>query len=120
MARRGGNIRKRKDGRYEARYKSGFNKDGAPVYKSVYGKTYSEAKNSRLNFLSGNKEVKGKNSLTKSFDVDTSKEDPSNDDIRFEYDNKGRISKCYYEVNDIEVSQAYIYTDDTVQIKTSA
>lgn len=52
----------------------------------------------------------------KSFDVDTSKEDPSNDDIRFEYDNKGRISKCYYEVNDIEVSQAYIYTDDTVQI----
>lgn len=64
MARRGENIRKRKDGRYEARYKSGFNKDGVPVYKSVYGKTYTEAKNNRLNFLSGNKEVKGKNSLT--------------------------------------------------------
>lgn len=64
MARRGENIRKRKDGRYEARYKSGFNKDGAPIYKSVYGKTYTEAKNNRLNFLSGNKEVKGKNSLT--------------------------------------------------------
>lgn len=52
----------------------------------------------------------------KSFDIDLSKDDPSNDDIRFEYDNKGRISKCYYEVNDIEISQAYIYTDDTVQI----
>ena len=64
MARRGENIRKRKDGRYEARYKSGFNKDGVPVYKSVYGKTYTEAKNNRLNFLSGNKEVKGKNTLT--------------------------------------------------------
>lgn len=64
MARRGENIRKRKDGRYEARYKSGFNKNGMPVYKSVYGKTYSEAKNNRLNFLSGNKKVKNKNSLT--------------------------------------------------------
>ncbi len=52
----------------------------------------------------------------KSFDIDLSKDDPSNDDIRFEYDDKGRISKCYYEVNDIEVAQAYIYTDDTVQI----
>lgn len=64
MARRGENIRKRKDGRYEARYKSGFNKEGMPIYKSVYGKTYSEAKNNRLNFLTNNKKNKNKYSIT--------------------------------------------------------
>lgn len=63
MARRGENIRKRKDGRFEARYKSGFDENGFPVYKSVYGKTYTEAKNNRLNFLSGNKIYKDKNSI---------------------------------------------------------
>lgn len=64
MARRGENIRKRKDGRYEARYKSGFDNNGIPVYKSVYGKTYTEAKNNRLNFLFGNKKTKDKNIIT--------------------------------------------------------
>ena len=48
MARKGENIRKRKDGRYEARYKSGFKENGDPIYKSVYGRTYTEAKNNRL------------------------------------------------------------------------
>ncbi len=62
MARRGENIRKRKDGRYEARYKSGFDENGLPIYKSVYGKTYTEAKNNRLNFLSGNNIYKNKSS----------------------------------------------------------
>ncbi len=50
------------------------------------------------------------------FDIDVSKDDPSNDDIRFEYDDKGRISKCYYKVNDIDVYQGYIYKDNTIQI----
>ena len=44
MPKRGENIRKRKDGRWEARYRNGFDKDGTPVYRSVYGKTYKEAK----------------------------------------------------------------------------
>lgn len=50
------------------------------------------------------------------FDVDVSKDDPSNNDIRFEYDDEGRISKCYYKVNDIDVYQGYIYDDNAVQI----
>ena len=39
MARRGENIYKRKDGRWEGRYKVGGAK-----YRSVYGKTYGEVK----------------------------------------------------------------------------
>ena len=38
------NIYKRKDGRWEARYRKGRNSSGAPIYGSCYGKTYSEAK----------------------------------------------------------------------------
>ncbi len=38
------NIRKRKDGRYEGRYGDGYKPDGSIRYRSVYGKTYGEAK----------------------------------------------------------------------------
>lgn len=44
MPRRGENIRRRKDGRWEARYKKGVNSTGRAVYGSVYGKSYREAK----------------------------------------------------------------------------
>lgn len=44
MARRGENIRKRKDGRWEARYISSYNLNGKAIYKSVYGKNYKEVK----------------------------------------------------------------------------
>ena len=44
MARRGENIYKRKDGRWEGRYKNGFKLDGKTHYSSVYGKSYSEVK----------------------------------------------------------------------------
>lgn len=43
MAKRGENIRKRRDGRWEGRYPKG-KKDGKPVTGSVFGKTYQEAK----------------------------------------------------------------------------
>lgn len=63
------------------------------------------------------------NDLTSSYqppadiiDIDLDSEDPSNDDIRFEYDEQGRISKCYYKVNDIDVYQGYIYENNSVQI----
>lgn len=46
MARRGENIRKRKDGRWEARHLEGYKENGAPRYKSIYGKSYSEVKKS--------------------------------------------------------------------------
>lgn len=35
MARRGDNIHKRKDGRWEGRYKDGFRTDGSVKYSSV-------------------------------------------------------------------------------------
>lgn len=44
MARRGENIYKRKDGRWEGRYKNGFKPDGKTRYSSVYGASYSEVK----------------------------------------------------------------------------
>lgn len=44
MARKGENIYKRKDGRWEGRYKSGYNESGGAKYRSVYGRTYGEVK----------------------------------------------------------------------------
>lgn len=48
MPRRGENIHKRKDGRWEARYRKGLGPDGKTVYGSVYGSTYREAKEKLL------------------------------------------------------------------------
>lgn len=44
MSRRGDNIRKRKDGRWEGRYILSRELNGKAVYRSVYGKTYTEVK----------------------------------------------------------------------------
>ena len=44
MARRGENIYKRKDGRWEGRYKNGVKSDGKAKYSSVYGKSYSDVR----------------------------------------------------------------------------
>lgn len=44
MSRRGDNIHKRKDGRWEGRYKNGYTSTGGVKYASVYAKTYSECK----------------------------------------------------------------------------
>lgn len=44
MARHGERIHKRKDGRWEGRYKTGNNENGRTLYTSVYGKTYAEVK----------------------------------------------------------------------------
>jgi len=44
MSRKGENIYKRTDGRWEGRYKYGFDKNGKTKYKSVYAKTYKECK----------------------------------------------------------------------------
>lgn len=45
MPRRGENIRKRSDGRWEGRYKVSSNIQGETKYLSIYGKTYNEVKN---------------------------------------------------------------------------
>lgn len=47
MARKGENIFKRKDGRWEARYIKGHN-NGKAIYGYVFGKTYSEVKTKKL------------------------------------------------------------------------
>lgn len=55
MAKRGENIRKRKDGRWEARYKKGRKADGSILYGYVYAHTYSEVKQKRdMAIISGN------------------------------------------------------------------
>lgn len=44
MARKGENIYRRKDGRWEGRYIADRTGDGKAVYRSVYAKTYTQAK----------------------------------------------------------------------------
>ncbi|MCM1228044.1 MAG: site-specific integrase [Clostridium sp.] len=44
MSRRGENIYKRKDGRWEGRFLESYDPFGKPKYHSVYAKTYSEVK----------------------------------------------------------------------------
>lgn len=44
MPRRGDNLHKRNDGRWEGRYKDGFKADGSVKYSSVYAPTFSECK----------------------------------------------------------------------------
>lgn len=44
MARRGENIYKRKDGRWEGRYKCGFTSDRKAKYRSIYGHSYAEVR----------------------------------------------------------------------------
>lgn len=44
MSRKGENIRKRKDGRWEGRYAKGRTETGKIIYNSLYGKTYKEVK----------------------------------------------------------------------------
>lgn len=44
MSRKGENIYKRKDGRWEARYIKGYRPDGGAKYGYCYGKSYGEAK----------------------------------------------------------------------------
>ena len=44
MSKRGENIRKRKDGRWEGRYIKNREANGKAIYGSVYGKTYTSVK----------------------------------------------------------------------------
>lgn len=48
MARKGENIYKRKDGRWEGRYIKGRKPDGLPIFGSVYGRKYNEVKKKLL------------------------------------------------------------------------
>ena len=52
MPRRGENIRKRKDGRWEARYIKGRDIDGKIHYGYLYGKSYMEVKDKKAKIIS--------------------------------------------------------------------
>lgn len=52
MARKGSNIYKRKDGRYEGRVPVGYRENGTLKYKSVYARTLSEVRKKISQFYS--------------------------------------------------------------------
>ena len=59
---KGTNIYKRKDGRWEARYLKSINQDGKRIYGSVYGKTFDEAKRKQEEVIQNHSQVTKKNS----------------------------------------------------------
>ena len=54
MPRKGGNIRKRKDGRWEARYEKCRDQNGRIQYGYLYGRTYEAVKQKKLDILCQN------------------------------------------------------------------
>lgn len=54
MSKRGENIRKRNDGRWEARYEKGRKSDGSILYGYLYAGTYEEVKKKKLLALQNN------------------------------------------------------------------
>ena len=59
MARRGENIYKRKDGRYEGRYICNYDVFGKAKYRSVYAHSYAEVKE-KLRILKSGIEQNGR------------------------------------------------------------
>lgn len=51
MSRKGENITKRKDGRWEARIIKGYDCNGKAQYAYLYGRSYSEAKEKKIAFI---------------------------------------------------------------------
>ena len=96
MPRKGENIRKRKDGRWEGRYKRGIREDGTTDYGSVYGKSYKEAREKLL--------AARRNS--------TAEAPPKNIERRF-----GEVLRLWEETNDIRLKggtkQRYAYLIET-------
>lgn len=48
--------------------------------------------------------------------IDMNKDDPSNEQIRFSFDELGRVSQCRYNIDEHEIYLNYTYTSSTVQI----
>ncbi len=64
MPRKGENIYKRKDNRWEGRYKVGFKESGKSRYRSIYGNSYQEVKLKLIALKSAPKEVVSSGRLT--------------------------------------------------------
>lgn len=61
MPRKGENITKRKDGRWEARIIKGYDCKGKAQYAYLYGRSYSEAKEKKIAFIRHSDEKKKQN-----------------------------------------------------------
>ena len=67
MARKGDNIRKRKDGRWEARYITSYDINGKAIYKSIYSTKYLDIKKEKIkreNQLNTEKQIDNSTSIT--------------------------------------------------------
>lgn len=64
MARRGENIYKRKDGRYEGRYIKSYDMSGKAVYGYIYAKSYGEVKEKLLKCKTEKKEKTKESKMT--------------------------------------------------------
>lgn len=51
------------------------------------------------------------------YEIDTTLDDPSDDNIKFKYDSRARISSCTYTLNEKTYDQRYGYNDKTRIIK---
>lgn len=63
MSKRGENITKRRDGRWEARVIRGYDCSGKALYHYIYGRTYSEVKSKKNDYLAGQLIKTNKNDL---------------------------------------------------------
>lgn len=63
MARRGENIYKRKDGRYEGRYIKYYDVSGKAIYGSVYSRNYAEVKELLAKYKTEKPTKQGRNTL---------------------------------------------------------
>ena len=48
--------------------------------------------------------------------IDLTKDDPSNDEMRFVFDDEGKVTQCYYKIGDQQIYVNYTYNDGSVQI----
>ena len=64
MPRKGENIYRRRDNRWEGRYKVGFDESGKSRYRSIYGKSYQEVKIKLIALRSAPKEAVSSGCLT--------------------------------------------------------
>lgn len=48
--------------------------------------------------------------------VDLNKEDPSNEQIKFDYDEDGRVAGCKYKIDGTDVYIGYIYKENQVDL----
>lgn len=53
-------------------------------------------------------------------ELDLSAEDPTNEVMRFTYDDDGRVSGCMYEVEGHQIAIVYTYNDDADTVQLTA